>query len=60
MFNKLITYIQNVRIEMSKVIWPTREVLLESTGVTLLLTLMIALFIFTADQIINRAINLII
>lgn len=60
MFKKAVNYISNVRNEMSKVTWPTRPVLIESTGITLLLSIMLAIFIFGADWIISRFINLII
>ncbi len=60
MFKKVAEYIQNVRAEMSKVTWPTRGVLLESTGITLMLSVMLAIFIFAADFIISRVIQLII
>ncbi|MBS1261820.1 MAG: Protein translocase subunit SecE [Calditrichaeota bacterium] len=60
MLKKAVNYVQNVRNEMSKVTWPTRPVLIESTGITLLLSVILAIFIFTADYIISRFINLII
>jgi preprotein translocase subunit SecE len=60
MFKKVAAYIQNVRLEMSKVTWPTRAVLIESTGITLFLSMILAIFIFTADLIISRIIQLII
>jgi preprotein translocase subunit SecE len=60
MFNKVVAYIQNVRAEMSKVTWPTREVLIESTGITLFLSMLLAIFIFSADIVISRIIQLII
>ena len=59
MFRKTVDYLKNVRIEMAKVSWPTREVLFESTWITLILALIMALFIFIADQIISRIINII-
>jgi len=60
MFRKIGEYLRGVRTEMSKVTWPTREQLVESTSITLLLSLILALFIFVADIIISRFINLII
>jgi len=60
MFKKVVAYIQNVRAEMSKVTWPTRAVLIESTGITLFLSILLAIFVFSADLIISRFIQLII
>jgi preprotein translocase subunit SecE len=60
MFTKLVNYLKGVKVEMVKVTWPTRETLVESTSVTLVLSIMVAIFIFTADLIISRFINLLI
>ncbi len=60
MFKKVVAYIQNVRTEMSKVSWPTRDVLIESTGITLFLSILLAIFVFSADLVISRIIQLII
>lgn len=59
MIGKAVTYLKNVNAEMKKVSWPTREQLLESTWITLVLAMIMALFIFLADQIISRIINII-
>ena len=59
MVKKSLNYLRNVRTEMGKVSWPTREQLIESTGITLLLALLMSAFIFFADQIISRIINII-
>ncbi len=60
MFRKIANYLRGVRVEMAKVNWPGREELMESTMITLLLSLILALFIFSADFIISRVINFII
>ncbi len=60
MFRKIIQYLQNVKTEMSKVSWPKRDQLAESTGITLFLALILALFIFIADYIISRLVNILI
>lgn len=59
MFKKIGGYLTGVRTEMSKVSWPGREQLIESTGITLALSVVLALFIFFMDQIISRLINFI-
>ena len=60
MFAKIGNYLRGVRVEMAKVNWPSREELMESTVITLVLSLVLALFIFSADLIISRVINFII
>ena len=60
MFKRFGDYLRGVRTEMAKVTWPSREQLVESTSITLLLSMMLAIFIFVVDLIISRFINLII
>lgn len=59
MFKKIGEYLSGVRTEMGKVSWPGREQLIESTGITLALSVVVAVFIFFIDQIISRVINFI-
>ncbi|GBE29177.1 preprotein translocase subunit SecE [bacterium BMS3Bbin04] len=60
MFKQAADYIQSVRSEMGKVTWPTRAGLIESTSVTLMLSIILAIFVFSADFVISRFIQLII
>lgn len=60
MFRKISQYLRNVRIEMNKVTWPSRPQLIESTSITLVLALLLAIFIFIADNIITRIIGIVI
>ncbi len=60
MFNKISGYLQSVRTEMGKVTWPARESLIESTGITLLLSIILAIFVFIVDMILSRIINVVI
>jgi len=60
MFSKIANYVKGVRVEMSKVTWPDRSTLIESTSVTLVLSVILAIFIFAADIIISRFINILI
>ena len=59
MFKKVITYLKDVRQEMSKVTWPTRGELWESTVIVLVLSGILALFIFTTDLGLSRLIKII-
>ena len=53
--NKLTEYIQDVMKEMRKVSWPKRSELIDNTTVTLIGTVIVAAFIYFADQVISRA-----
>lgn len=52
-------YIVEVRKEMRKVNWPKRQELLANTTLTLVAAVILALFIFGADQIISQLLKLI-
>ena len=43
-------YIKDVRVEVSKVTWPTREELRESTLVVIVMVFLIAVFIGIVDR----------
>ena len=49
MFKKLANYLKDVRTEMAKVSWPTREELKESTVIVIILSLILAVYVFTVD-----------
>jgi preprotein translocase subunit SecE len=53
-------YIKDVRIEMSKVSWPTREELRESTLVVIVMVFVIAIFIGIVDRGLSLAFEAII
>jgi preprotein translocase subunit SecE len=48
-------YIRDVRVEMSKVTWPTRDELRESTIVVLVMVAVMTVFIGIVDWILSRA-----
>lgn len=48
---RMRTFFEEVRNEMKKVTWPTREDLMVSTKVTLYLLLIMAVIIFVYDKI---------
>ena len=52
-------YIKDVRGELAKVSWPTREELRDSTMVVIVTVLLVAAFIGLVDQGLNRAVALI-
>ena len=53
MWNKLTNFIKDVRTEFSKVSWPTRKDLVNSTGVVLVFSAIFAVFIGIFDLIIS-------
>ena len=53
MFGRISVLLGEVRSEMLKVTWPTREELVNSTTVVLTVTAALALFIFFADAVLS-------
>ena len=56
---KAVGYVGEVRKEMRKVNWPKQNELLSNTTLTLIASLILALFIFGADQVISRLLALV-
>jgi preprotein translocase SecE subunit len=54
-FTALTEYIKDVRIEMSKVSWPTRQELRESTLVVIVMVIVISIFIGIVDRALSYA-----
>ena len=54
MFDKILKFMKEVRMEMSKVAWPTRAELVSSTSVVLVISAAFALFIFIFDMFFSR------
>ena len=52
-------FLKDVRVEASKVSWPTRDELRDSTTVVIVTVLLVAAFIGIVDQLLNRAVGLI-
>jgi preprotein translocase subunit SecE len=53
MKEKIIAFFDDVVKEMKKVTWPTKEELKDSTNVVLIATLIMAVFIYAIDLIVN-------
>ncbi|MBE82725.1 preprotein translocase subunit SecE [bacterium] len=53
MFGRISTLLGEVRSEMLKVTWPTRDELTNSTTVVLTVSIALALFIWVADLILS-------
>jgi len=59
MIQKAVNYVKDVRAEMAKVSWPTREELYESTIIVLVLSLILAIFVFGVDQGLSNILKII-
>jgi preprotein translocase subunit SecE len=55
---RLTQYLRNSRAELSRVTWPTREEVLQSTQATLVFVLITALFLLFADTTLGNLIGL--
>ena len=51
----LSEYIKDVRVEMSKVSWPTRRELRESTLVVIVMVILVSIFIGIVDRLLSLA-----
>ncbi len=57
MIQRLRKYVREVWLEMSKVTWPTRDELRESTLVVIVATIIVTVFIFLIDRIMDNGIS---
>jgi preprotein translocase subunit SecE len=55
MKEKIITFFQDVVKEMKKVTWPTKEELIESTKIVIVVCIVLAVFTYVIDMIISQA-----
>lgn len=58
MIKKIQQFIEDVKIEMAKVSWPTRDELLKSTMIVVVVTILFTLFIFGSDIVISNLVKL--
>jgi preprotein translocase subunit SecE len=58
MWEKVSTFIREVRSEFARVSWPTRQELISSTGIVLAFSLIFAAFIGVFDLLISFIWNL--
>lgn len=59
MIKKIRNFFQEVQFEMKKVSWPTWDELRGSTYVVLSFSVLIALFLFVVDLILNKILSII-
>ncbi len=58
MIKKIQQFIEDVKMEMGKVSWPTHKELTNSTGIVVFVSIIFTIFIFIADLIVSRVIQL--
>ncbi len=58
MFKKVMQFIEDVRVEMKKVVWPEREELINSTIVVIIISGLFTIFIFLTDTIVSKIVKL--
>ena len=51
------TFLQQVRAEVAKVVWPTRRETLVTTAMVFVFVLLASLFFFVADQILSLVVG---
>jgi len=59
MIAKATKFLQDVRTEMSKVSWPSRQELKGQTWIVIIVSLFFALFIYIVDHVLSWLLNLI-
>ena len=59
MWNKLKDFFKGTYIEMRRVSWTSRKELVATTGVVLVLTLLVTLFVFGIDKLFQFVLQLI-
>jgi preprotein translocase subunit SecE len=57
MFDKIKKFFNDVYVEMQKVAWPSRDELMGSTAVVIIMSLIMAIFIGAVDRILNLLIG---
>ncbi|MFO7915724.1 MAG: preprotein translocase subunit SecE [Candidatus Krumholzibacteriales bacterium] len=58
MFKKVTDFFAEVKVEMKKVTWPTREELVESTKLVIVASIVVTVFIGVVDNILSAIIRL--
>ncbi len=59
MFEKINKFLQEVKQEMSKVSWPTRDELKGTTVIVIVLTVALSVFIWLSDKALELLLNVI-
>ncbi len=57
MFGKIKKFFNDVYLELGKVAWPSREELIGSTAVVIIMSILMAVFIGAVDKVLSLVIN---
>ena len=57
--NKAVTFFKDIKLEMTKVAWPTREELIGSTVIVLVSLAILSAFIGVCDLFLSKIVNII-
>lgn len=60
LFSALQTYLTEVRAELKKVVWPTREEATRLTGIVLAITALMSMLLYIFDYIFSEALQILI
>ncbi len=55
--NRVVTFFKDVRIELSRVTWPTRDELMQSTWIVMATTAILSVFVGVVNLIISRGLG---
>lgn len=56
---KPINFLKEVKVELTKVSWSTREELIGATGVVIVITAIMAVFIGTVDVLLSKILSVV-
>jgi preprotein translocase subunit SecE len=56
--DKFIQYLKDVRSEMAKVSWPTRNEVSSATVLVVVLSIIVSLFVYACDLTLNKLVGL--
>ena len=54
---RIIAFLKDVRAELAKVSWPTRQQTLQYTGIVIIMSLIVALFLGALDAVFGYILN---
>ena len=58
MLSKIQQFFKDVKTEMNKVAWPTKQELMNSTMVVIVVSIIFTVFIFLSDMVISEIVKL--
>ena len=59
MFAKFFGYLDSVKVEMGKVTWPTRQEVIESARIVLVMTIILSAAVFLVDRVLSFGLEMI-